>query len=75
MNKFKTGDVVYHKAGGKLLGTMCGEKDNKVIVRRVDTLMEVEIFPEELKSQAEVDQEHSEMMATLNSRNQNNWSI
>jgi len=74
MDTFKIGDVVYHRAGGKLLGTICGQKDKKMLIRRVDTLVEVEMFPEELKSQAEVKAEHEADMAILNSKNKN-WEI
>lgn len=74
MNKFKIGDVAYHKAGNKLLGTVFAVKDNQVSIRRVDTLVEVDMFSEELKTQDEIKQEHSEDMAILNSKNRN-WGL
>jgi hypothetical protein len=59
MDRFKIGDVAYHRAGDKLLGTISGIKEDKVIVRRTETLHEVEMYPAELKTEEEVKYENS----------------
>lgn len=72
MDKFKIGDVVYHKAGNTLLGTICGFQEDKVTVRKVETLLEVQMYPQELKTQEEVEQERKAMAEQVNQINRAN---
>jgi hypothetical protein len=75
MDRFKIGDVAYHRAGSKLLGTVCEIKGDKVIIRRVETLLEVGMHPEELKTQTEIEQENSVMLAQVNQSNRDRWGL
>lgn len=72
MDKFKIGDVVYHRAGKKLLGTVCRIKEDAVIIRRVETLLEVEMHPQELKTEEEVEQENRAYYAQVERMNRDN---
>lgn len=72
MDKFKIGDVVYHRAGKKLLGTICGISDEKLIIRRAETLLEVQMYPQELKTEEEIEQENREYYAQVERMNREN---
>jgi hypothetical protein len=63
MDRFKIGDVAYHRAGNKLLGTICGIKEDRVVVRRIEILNEIEMYPAELKTEVEVRNEYSTVLA------------
>ena len=72
MDRFKIGDVAYHRAGNKQLGTICGIGDDKVKVRLIEALSEIEMYPAELKTESDIESENRAEIAEINAINARN---